>query len=244
MRPLKVEIHRSTVSTDGFHWKSIIEQLFDFYSAPLLLCDVLACGSATLAKSPDASSSHRWGEKRRWGRLQDTEGQRRGEWCSTLGSGWLGARWDHGVGGPLTRRRHTRPWPPIRTHLYNLYNLYNLYSSYNLYNLYSRTTCTAFIACTTYTICTTCTTADRLPPGETAAGQSHPINASAGFDWRFDTADPKPSGTYSFHILRIKRKVYVRHFSLKAHHQRVFIYRIKAGKGRIREICREEKVNQ
>ena len=39
MRPLKVEIHQSTVSTDGFHTKSIIAQqsydsyvLFDFYS--------------------------------------------------------------------------------------------------------------------------------------------------------------------------------------------------------------------
>ena len=28
MRPMKVELHRSTVSTDGFHWKSIIEIQF------------------------------------------------------------------------------------------------------------------------------------------------------------------------------------------------------------------------
>ena len=146
------------------------------------------------------------------------------------------------MGGPLTRRRHTRPWPPIRTHLYNLYNLYNLYSLYNLYNLYSRTTCTAFIACTTYTICTTCTTSDRLPPGETAAGQNHPINASAGFDWRFDTAAPKPSGTYSFHILRIKRKVYVRHFSLKAHHQKVFIEGLKLVRAEFEKYVAKKKL--
>ena len=146
------------------------------------------------------------------------------------------------MGGPLTRRRHTRPWPPIRTHLYSSYNLYNLCSLYNLYNLYSRTTCTASIACTTYTICTTCTTADRLPPGETAAGQNHPINASAGFDWRFDTADPKPSGTYSFHILRIKRKVYVRHFSLKAHHQRVCIEGLKLVRAEFEKYVAKKKL--
>ena len=48
----------------------MIEQLFDFYSAPLLLCDVLACGSSDLSckhlqrlQNPQMPGPHIGGEK-------------------------------------------------------------------------------------------------------------------------------------------------------------------------------------